>query len=138
NSGAFDMSIPDPVVLLDARARYVHPAFQMTRASAKTVFDGAGRLVTVPANALGWDHDPATGQARGYLAEPQATNLLLHSNDLTQGAWGTANASVSGGATTGPDGEGMAKLVEDASSGTHYCVQSFSLSGTGPVVVSVL
>src|SRR5690625_4496037 len=98
------MSIPDPIVLLDARARYVHPAFQMTRASTKTVFDSTGRLVTVPANALGWDHDPATGESRGYLAEPSATNLLLHSNDLTQGAWSKSNLSVSAAAIIGPNG----------------------------------
>src|SRR5690606_21557700 len=99
------MSIPDPIVLLDARARYVHPAFQMSRASTKPVFDATGKLVTVPANALGWDHAPATGQARGYLSERSRTNLILHSNDLTQGVWTTPGASITPNATTGPDGE---------------------------------
>ena len=113
------MSIPDPIVLLDARAKYVHPAFQMTRVSTKTVFDSAGRLVTVPANALGWDHDPATGQARGYLAEPSATNLLLHSNDFSDSYWVKFRISQTSGAITGPDGNGMAKLVEDNQEGLH-------------------
>lgn len=120
------MSIPNPVVLLDARARYVHPAFQMSRASTKTVFDAAGRMVTVPANALGWDHDPVTGQARGYLAEPSATNLLLHSNDLSESAWGKSNSSITANAITGPDGTGMAKLVENDAEAEHYLLQSNS------------
>lgn len=132
------MSIPDPIVLLDARARYVHPAFQMSRASTKTVFDSAGRLVTVPANALGWDHDPATGQARGYLAEPSATNLLLHSNDLTQGVWSKFQASVTGDAITGPDGNGMAKLVEDSASSTHSVYQVCTINDGATTVFQLI
>lgn len=128
------MSIPDPVVLLDARARYVHPAFELSRASTKTVWDSAGRLVTVPANAIGWDHDPATGQARGYLAELSATNLLLHSNDLDQSAWGPVNASITPDAIAGPDGNGMAKLVEDTTANQHRVVQIFSISSGTTVV----
>lgn len=130
------MSIPDPVVLLDARARYVHPAFQMTRASTKTVFDATGRLVTVPANALGWDHDPATGQARGYLAEPSATNLLLHSNDLNQSAWVKSRTTITPAAITGPDGSGMAKLVEDNSAGIHLLRQELTVSDGSTVSAS--
>jgi len=129
------MSIPDPIVLLDARAKYVHPAFQMTRASTKTVFDSAGRLVTVPANALGWDHDPATGQARGYLAEPSATNLLLHSNDLTQSSWTAFGSSITVNAITGPDGQGMAKLVENNANQGHSVLQNFTI-GDGDTIAA--
>lgn len=128
------MSIPDPIVLLDARARYVHPAFQMDRASTKTVFDATGRLVTVPANAIGWDHDPATGQSRGYLAELSATNLLLHSNDLTQGAWAKNSTSITPDAITGPDGNGMAKLVEDSSEAIHNVRQAVTIGEGGQAV----
>lgn len=130
------MSIPDPIVLLDARAKYVHPAFQMTRASTKTVFDATGKLVTVPANALGWDRDPVTGQARGYLAEPSATNLLLHSNDLTQSAWNKEKATVTGNAITGPDGNGMAKLVENTDNSRHVLYQSNITISDGSTVVN--
>lgn len=130
------MSIPNPVVLLDARAKHVHPAFRMSRASTKTAFDATGRLVTVPANALGWDHDPATGQAQGYLAEPSATNLLRYSNNLTRSVWTTVNASVSGDATTGPDGNGMAKVVEDTNNSTHLLNQTNITISDGSTVVS--
>lgn len=126
------MSIPDPIVLLDARARYVHPAFEMSRPSTKTVWDSAGRLVTVPANGIGWDHDPATGQARGYLAEPPATNLLLHSNDLTQ-SWSVVNAATEPGAIIGPDGSGMAKLIEDDQDTTHFVSQNVTIGAGDPV-----
>lgn len=132
------MSIPNPIVLLDARAKYVHPAFQMSRASTKTVFDATGELVAVPANALGWDHDPATGQARGYLAEPSATNLLLHSNDLTQGAWGKSNLSITPAAITGPDGNGMGKLVEDGNLATHGVQQDITITDSNPIALSII
>lgn len=132
------MSIPDPVVLLDARARYVHPAFQMSRASTKTVFDSAGRLVTVPANALGWDHDPATGQARGYLAEPGAKNLLQHSNDLSDSVWSKSALTVTTDAIVGPDGEGMAKLVDTVDNQQHFIYQNFTLTDGSPVVLSLI
>lgn len=132
------MSIPDPIVLLDARARYVHPAFQMSRASTKTGFDAAGRMVTVPPNAIGWDHYPATGQARGYLAERQATNLLLHSNDLSQSAWSKFVVTVTPAATAGPDGADMGKLVEAAASGAHVVSQDGVVADGSPVTVSCI
>src|SRR5690606_33006189 len=126
---AFDMSIPDPVVLLDARAKYVHPAFQMTRASTRTVFDAAGRMVTMPINAIGWDHDPATGQARGYLAEPQSTNTILYSNDLSQGYWTKTEVSVT------PGSGGLWKISETANQGLHR-IRSQALSFSLGSVVS--
>lgn len=126
------MSLPNPIVLLDARASYVHPAFQMSRASTKTVFDSTGKLVTVPVNAIGWDHDPATWQARGYLAEPSATNLLLYSNDLTQ-TWVVVNATTDPGAIIGPDGSGMAKLIEDNQDNEHFISQDVTIGAGDPV-----
>lgn len=132
------MSIPDPIVLLDARARYVHPAFQMTRASTKTVWDSAGRLVTVPVNAIGWDHDPATGQSRGYLAEPGATNLLLHSNDLSESYWTKFRTSITPAAIAGPGGGAMAKLVEDMDAGPHAVLRVIPVDDTSAVAFSVI
>lgn len=113
------MSIPDPVVLLDARARYVNPTLSLSRASAKAAWDAHGRLVTVPANALGWDFDPATGESRGLFTEPQSTNLILHSNDLSDGAWSLNNSpAVTPNAIVGPDGAGMARVERTASGAT--------------------
>lgn len=139
------MSIPDPIVLLDARAKYVHPAFQMSRASTKTVFDSAGRLVTVPANAIGWDHDPALRRAAGYLNEPERTNSYLYSTDLTDGNWSKRHVSVQASGETMPDGSTMFELVEAAAtnyhsifqeaswtSGVDFCVSVFAKAGDRP------
>lgn len=119
------MSIPNPVVLLDARAKYVHPAFQMERASEKWVFDATGRLVRVPPNALGWEGNPAMGNRWGYLSEPEATNLFTRSGELTHGGWsaGGADVDVSSEPLPAP-GATMYKLEETAVTDYHRLYQS--------------
>lgn len=119
------MSIPDPIVLLDARARYVHPAFRTTRASTKTVFDAAGRLVTVPVNAIGWDHDPRTG----YLSEPQTTCFLRRANDWADATWVKAEVTIDPGADPGIGAGGLAKMVETSAESLHEVRQTIAVGG---------
>src|SRR5690625_1451237 len=114
------MSVPNPIVLLDARAKYVHPAFQMSRASDKWVLDAAGRMVTVPPNALGWEGNPALGGRWGYLSEPATTNLFTMSGDLTDDDWTTGNATIAVSSEPLPaPGAVMYKLTETSATNYH-------------------
>lgn len=62
----------------------------VARASAGTVFDAAGNLVTVAANLPRFDYDPVTKAFKGLLVEEQRTNL-------SQSAWTLFNATKGGG-----------------------------------------
>jgi len=70
------------------------------------------------------------------LVEPAATNLALQSEAWDVSPWvatsGSQGATVSGNVTTSPDGTTNAdKLIEAATTGTHFCLQSLTLtSGT--------
>lgn len=66
----------------------------VARASAGTVFDAAGNLVTVPANQPRFDYDPVTRAFRGLLVEEQRTNTLRNS----RGGGAVAGVLGSGGA----------------------------------------
>jgi hypothetical protein len=50
-----------------------------------------------------YSHDPETLTPTGLYLEPEATNLLRHSNNPTNGVWFKSNASVLSETTTGPD-----------------------------------
>lgn len=54
----------------------------VARASAGTVFDAAGNLVTVPANQPRFDYDPVTRAFRGLLVEEQRTNSIRNSQGV--------------------------------------------------------
>lgn len=53
--------------------------FTVSRNGQATYFDKDGLLKTAQANEPRFDFDPVTGEFRGVLLEPSATNLILHS-----------------------------------------------------------
>lgn len=61
-----------------------------SRASDATVWTQNGVLDTVGVNVPRFQYDPATGEAEGLLLEPQRTNLVKNSSDLTK--WIKINA----------------------------------------------
>lgn len=66
----------------------------VARASAGTVFDAAGNLVTVAANLPRFDYDPITKAFRGLLVEEQRTNSIRNSQGVgaVPGVLGSAGA----------------------------------------------
>mgnify|MGYP006976729380 CR=1 FL=1 len=96
---------------------------QVTRASKATYFDADGVLQTADNNELRFDHDPVTGEPLGLLIEPQATNLLRWSEDLTNAVWSKGRATIT------DEGEGIFKLIETTDDGYHYISQPHSYSG---------
>jgi hypothetical protein len=66
------------------------------------------------------------------LIEESRTNLITYSSDLTNAAWITQRATISGNATTAPDNTLTAdKLVEDTTvTNNHRVYRGFFVSGT--------
>lgn len=70
------------------------------------------------------DFDGSTLAAKGLLVEEQRTNLFLQSENFASASWIKANATISAGSTTSPDGTvNASKLVESATTNLHYFVQ---------------
>jgi hypothetical protein len=98
-----------PQVLLDPRAsQRIDPRFKFTRNGTATYYDSQGVVRVAPANQPRFDHDLATGQSLGLLAEEARTNMLSHSV-----AFGTVyesprkphtNCLVAANVATAPDG----------------------------------
>lgn len=71
------------------------------------------------------DYDSSTLAAKGLLVEEQRTNLFLYSEDFANAAWTKSAATISSGSTESPDGTvDASKIVESATLGTHFILQS--------------
>ncbi|MEY4756849.1 MAG: hypothetical protein RJA34_1747 [Pseudomonadota bacterium] len=114
-------------LLQDFAAGQFDPRITFTRASSATHSNAAGAVVTVASNAPRLDYDPATLLPRGFLVEEARTNLLTYSEQFDNAAWTKSNATVTVNAVTALDGLTTAdKLVEAATTSTHYLQQIFS------------
>lgn len=93
-------------------------------------------LITFTRATTGTWLNPATGlletaainvprlEAKGLLFEQQRTNIALQSNTFSSATWAKSGSSV-GASVTSPDGTANAvKLVESATTGTHFFNQS--------------
>lgn len=86
-----------------------------------TYFDGDGVMRTALANALRFDHDPATLAALGLLLEGARTNALTHASDLSNAAWTKVRTTVAADAVVAPDGSTSAdNVLETAVTNTFH------------------
>ena len=112
--------------------------FTVTRNTEARRFNSAGLIESVASGIPRLDYYTSGGTAGcpALLVEPAATNLALQSEAWNVSPWtatsGSQGATVSGNVTTSPDGTTNAdKLIEAATTGTHFCLQSLTLtSGT--------
>lgn len=95
----------------------------LTRASAGYRYNSSGVLVSMTTDAARFQYDPATLTPRGFLVEGAATNLITHSENLSDAAWTKTNVTLSVGAIAAPDGAMTADAVIESVSG---------VSGHGP------
>jgi hypothetical protein len=111
-----------------------------TRADASTCatyFDSSGVLRTAAANIPRIDYDPATLVCKGLLIEESRANLLLHSRDVTQAAWGKSDVTTTRN-QIGIDGvASTACLITEGSAGTAYHLQGVAVSAGATITVSV-
>lgn len=121
-----------------------------SRASSGTFFNASGVMQTASSGVARFTHNPANAnESLGLLVEPQATNLLLASQDFAQqnrfarsnafddSAWTKTRATVTGGQSDPFGGSTAFKLAEDTSNNTHFTSQSLSVTGGLPLVFSV-
>jgi hypothetical protein len=95
--------------------------FNVTRATTATRFNSAGLIESVASGVPRLDYYTSGGTAGcpALLVEPAATNLALHSRDLTNAVWSGTNVNTAKNAV-GADGvaSGATTLTATAASGT--------------------
>lgn len=88
-------------------------------------------LQTAPVNSARFDHDPITGESKGFLIEEQRTNLLTYSEQFDNAVWNRAASIVTPNAAIAPDGTLTADKCVNTSGNVGYLIQSYNfVSGT--------
>ena len=107
--------------------------FTFTRASAATITDIDGTLREVGVDVPRLVEYDAAGAALGLLIEEQRTNLLLWSENFTDGLiWAGSNVTLQGNVAKNIDGSMTADLLStDTTTSKHRILQD--LSGTSGV-----
>lgn len=95
--------------------------FDFTRSSDATGF-GVSTLETVTADVARFVYSPEIKRRQGLLIEGQRTNLLLWSEDFTQGAWVKTGVTVSGSTLT--SSQSSAQIRQNLSGGADTYVLS--------------
>ena len=90
------------------------PLWTFTRASSGTQIN-SGVLSTASTNVARFETSPA-----GYLGEPQATNQLKQSNDLSNAVWTQTGTPGLTGGQIGPDGAATAWSIAISTANTIY------------------
>lgn len=96
------------------------------RGSEASCFDAAGRIVTRPAGAARFDHDPVTRAALGVLVEPTATNLLAQSAIAAPG-WTLSGATMTA-LSLAALGVFAGASVVSAGASWHRAMQNFAVT----------
>jgi len=112
----------------DGSETYTVENFQLRRAPSVDTYVKTGASAVY---ALPIDHD-ASGNQIGVLVEPQATNLAVYSNDLTQAAWTPTNITPAKTAT-GPDGVASSSTTLTATAGNATILQSITSASSARV-----
>ncbi len=108
---------------LDSRITFSRSAATATRINA------SGYIETVAEDVARFDFDPVSLLCKGLLVEETRKNILLHSEDVSQAAWGTkTNINQSTGAGTAPTNTSVAnRIYENSSTGVHEIGQQITL-----------
>jgi hypothetical protein len=97
-----------------------------------TVLSAYVPTTAAPYFGLRYQYEPSdTPTLAGVLIEPQATNLVRHSDNFDNITWIARNASVVSSGTRSPDGTiNSFKIKEDSSEFSHYLAPSDNVSTT--------
>lgn len=102
-----------------------------TRASQATYWGSDGLLKTASTNEARFEYEPNTLVKRGLKIEPQATNLLRYSNDLSQTDWVKTSSTIiqNTSETNSPDGLQNAIKITNSGSGDSIfqSISSFAI-----------
>ena len=77
-------------------------------------------LQTAAAGVPRFDHNPVTGESKGFLIEEQRSNLLTYSSSFDNAAWTKYQTTIAATANVAPDGTQTASLLAETTlSGEH-------------------
>jgi len=98
-----------------------------TATTTQTITNYIPVLQTAASGVARFDHNPTTFESLGLLIEEQRTNLLTYSEQFDNAAWTKTNSSITANTIVAPDGALTGdKLIETATTGSHYVAQTFS------------
>lgn len=100
-----------------------------TRPSAARLFNPSGILEAVGNDVLRVDYNPSTLAWRGWLIEPNRTNISLWNRDLTNAAWVKTSATATLN-QTGIDGEANTASLLAATGANATCLQTVTLASS--------
>lgn len=90
--------LPGPSLDLNFTTGTLDPRITFTRASTAMYSGSDGLIKTAAINTPRFDHNPITGESKGFLIEEQRTNLLTYSEQFDNAVW----AQVQSGAGSIP------------------------------------
>lgn len=87
-------------------------------------------LQTAAAGVPRFDHDPVTGESKGFLIEEQRTNLLNYSEDFANAGWTKGSSTIVSNTGIAPDGTQTADTIipNTILTAQHQTEQSYSVS----------
>lgn len=127
-----------PSALLDFASGGIDPRLTFSRASAATRTNRTGIIETVASGVPRIDHDPLTGAVRGVLIEPQSTNLVRYSSDLTNSVWEKNGSTAESSAVVAPTGVTFKKIKESAATGVHEVSQAIVMTPGATYAISAV
>jgi hypothetical protein len=95
--------------------------------SAKVVRWSDGTLQTIAAGSIPQQYDTSLSKF-GILVEPEATNLVLRSQQLDNATWTPSQLTITADATAAPDGTTTADMLTHNSVSTDSITQDISVS----------
>lgn len=102
---AIGLPAMSPTAVFNFASGVIDRRFVESRTTAATRYNIFGNLETLAAGIAKPTYDPATNEAKGYLAEPAATYLAMRSTELENGAyWGYTNLTITPASALGIDG----------------------------------
>jgi hypothetical protein len=110
--------------------------FTVSRNGTATYFDKDGLLKTAAADEPRFEFDPLTGDFKGVLVEPSATNLFQRSEDFANSYWAKNNVTISSNdsGTLAPNGTQTADKILTSVGTANMRIRIISQSSINPTV----
>ena len=131
-------SLPYLTTAWDFTTGSLRPTIAETRASSGNRYNSSGVMTLEATDVARFQYDSATLAPRGFLVEGSATNLVTHSENLSDAAWAKTNCTLSVGAIAAPDGAMTADAVIENVTGvtTHGPGRQFTYTSGVTYVLS--
>lgn len=128
NVGSFAGDNSSGILLWGAQLEQRSSVTSYTPTTTQPVTQYIPTLLTAPAGAARFDHNPVTGESLGLLIEEQRSNLLQRSEEFENAYWAKTRVSATSNTIIAPDGTLTGdKVFEDSTaSNTHWIGGNFT------------